>query len=116
MILATVRLILPGNKQAEALSILKSAAEGCAFQADCLDCRVYKDATDENVVMFEGKWLNEEALTKYLQSDEYRKVLIVMESALEKPEIRFDTVASTAGIETVETARKLRKHGSETIN
>lgn len=106
MILTTVRIVLPDQKLSEALSILKSVAELSKVQRGCLDCRVYQDATDSNLVMFEGKWRNEEELAGYLRSDEYRKVLILMESSLEKPEIRFDTVSSTTGIETVEKARE----------
>jgi quinol monooxygenase YgiN len=106
MILTTVRIALSDQNLSEALSILKSVAELSKTQCGCLDCRVYRDATNVNVIMFEGKWTNEEELAEYLRSDEYRKVLIVMESALEKPEIRFDTVLSSAGLETVEKARK----------
>jgi hypothetical protein len=44
-------------------------------------------------------------MTNFLRTDEYHKVLILMEIALEKPEIRFDTVLASDGIETVEKAR-----------
>ncbi len=108
MILNTVRIAFSDQNFAEAVHILKKVAEVSKIQRGCLDCRVYTDTVDSNIIMFEGKWLNDEDLAEYLRSDEYRQVLIVMESALEKPEIRFDTISSTSGIETVEQARKPR--------
>jgi hypothetical protein len=59
MILATLRMVLPDNKYAEALQILKTVAEQCKIQRGSLGCRVYEDATNERAVMFEGKWTNE---------------------------------------------------------
>jgi len=38
-------------------------------------------------------------------ADEYRKVLLVMEMALEPPEIKFETVSCSTGVETIEKAR-----------
>lgn len=58
-------------------------------------------------LMFEAMWRSEEDLNHHLRSDEYRKVLLVMEMALKQPEIRFDTISSSRGIETVERARGL---------
>ncbi len=41
----------------------------------------------------------------HLRSDEYRNLLLVLEMALKEPEIRFDTISSSTGIETIEKAR-----------
>jgi len=42
----------------------------------------------------------------HIRSDEYRNLLMVLEMALEQPEIRFDIISSSTGIETIEKARK----------
>jgi hypothetical protein len=54
----------------------------------------------------EQLWSNEEDLERYLRSDEYRQVLLVLEMAMKQPEIRFDTISSSTGIETIEKARQ----------
>jgi hypothetical protein len=41
----------------------------------------------------------------HLRSDEYRNLLLILEMALEQPEIRFDTISGSTGIETIEKAR-----------
>jgi quinol monooxygenase YgiN len=91
-------------------------AEQCKLQRGSLGCSVYEDATDDHTIMFEGKWTNEEDMTDFLRTGEYHKVLILMESALEKPEIRFDTILASDGIEAVEKARNSHKSGSGAIN
>jgi hypothetical protein len=55
--------------------------------------------------MFQQLWSDEENMERYLRSDEYRQVLLVLEMAMKQPEIRFDTILSSTGIETIERAR-----------
>jgi quinol monooxygenase YgiN len=55
--------------------------------------------------MFEEMWRNEEDLAKHLRSEKYHDVLLVMEMALKNPEVRFNTVSTSTGIETIEKAR-----------
>lgn len=105
MVYATIRMIIPPKKRAEALRILRSAAEYCKVHSGCLGCHIYNDEQEDNVLIFEEIWRSEEDLTQHLQSDKYRNVLLVMEMALKHPEIRFDTVSTSTGIETIQKAR-----------
>ena len=105
MILATVRMAIPPQKRDEALKILRLTAEQCRIRPTCLSCRIYEDLQEANVLMFEERWRCQEDLERHLRSDEYYKVLLVMDMALEQPDIRFDTISGSTGIETVEKAR-----------
>ncbi len=49
--------------------------------------------------------MSEEDLQRHLQSEKYRNILLVVEMAAEPPEIRFDLIAHTSGVETIENAR-----------
>ena len=42
---------------------------------------------------------------RHLRSDKYHKILLVVEMAAEPPEIRFDTISHSSGVETIEQAR-----------
>ena len=44
-------------------------------------------------------------MERHLQSADYRQLLLVLEMATKQPEIRFDTILSSMGIETIEKAR-----------
>jgi quinol monooxygenase YgiN len=105
MILATIRMKISPQKRGEALKILKSTVEGNRILPGCLSCRIYEDIEEDNVLMYEEMWKSEEEMKQHLQSDEYRNVLLVMEMALKHPEVRFNTVSTSRGIETIEKAR-----------
>jgi len=44
-------------------------------------------------------------LAQHLRSKKYNNVFEVMEMALKNPEVRFDTVSTSTGMETIEKAR-----------
>jgi len=105
MILATIRMTFSAKKVAEALRILRSMSEQSRVQPGCLSSCVYRNGQEDNVLLFEQQWSNEADLERYLRSDDYRQVLMVLEMAVKQPEIRFDTILTSTGIETIEKAR-----------
>jgi quinol monooxygenase YgiN len=113
MVLATVRVMIPPQKRDEALKILKSAAVQCGVTPSCLSCHIYSDVQEANLLVFEERWRSQEDLERHLRSDEYYKVLLVMEMALKQPDIRFDTISGSTGIETVEKARSSTGRGEK---
>ena len=74
----------------------------------CISCHIYGDLQENDVFMLKEVWRSEEDLDLHLRSDEYRNLLVILEMALEQPEIRFDTISSSTGIETIEKARNHR--------
>ena len=105
MILATIRMTIPPQKSGEVLKILRSMADQWRYDPGCLSCHIYGDLQEKNVLMLEEVWRTEEDLDLHLRSDEYRNLLLVLEMAVKQPEIRFDTISSSTGIETIEKAR-----------
>jgi len=105
MVRSTIRMLIPLEHQSEALEILGSTIEQTQFEPGCVSCRLYRGVEDARAIMFEELWLSEEDLKRHLQSDKYHKVLLVVEMAVEPPEIRFDTIAHSTGVETIEQAR-----------
>lgn len=111
MVQATVRMVIATDKIDEALHILHSIAERTRVEVGCFDCCVHRDTQDERVIIFEQAWKTEDAMLRHLGSEEYRNVLLVMEMCSEQPEIRFDTIAGSTGVETIEAARRDKKDG-----
>ena len=105
MVLATIRMTITAKKFGEALRIVRSVTEQSRVQPGCLSSRVYRNGQEDNVLLFEQLWRNEADLERHLQSEEYQQVLLVMEMAMKQPEIRFDTISSSTGIETIGKAR-----------
>jgi quinol monooxygenase YgiN len=109
MILATVRMVMPPEKRPEAVRILTRTAERTRVEPGCIACHVYQDAKEPREVLFEEEWRSEEELTHHLSSDHFRNVLLVMEMALEPPEIGFHTIEHSGGVEVIEKARGCRR-------
>ena len=105
MVTATVRIVVPAARRAEAVQALRSLRGPTEAYPDCQRCCLYWCANDDNRLMLLQEWTTQAALDRYLRSDLYRTILAVMETASEAPEIRFDTLAQTAGVEVVEAAR-----------
>jgi quinol monooxygenase YgiN len=102
---ATLRMVIPRARCGEVLRILNPMAERIRLEPGCLACNIYQDARDTRVIMLEQIWGSETEMRRHLRSDQYRNVLLVMEMALEPPEVRFNEVAHTTGVETIEKAR-----------
>ena len=105
MVRSTIRMLIPLEKQSEALEILGSMIEQTQFEPGCVSCRLYRGVEDACAIMLEELWMNDEDAQHHLRSDKYHKVLLVIEMATEPPEIRFDIIAHSSGVETIERAR-----------
>ena len=105
MIQATLRMNFAPQKFDEAIQILHSIIERTKAEIGCISCSVFHDRGSEGLIIYEEKWRNSDDLQRHLRSDEYKNVLLVMEMATTKPEIRFDTITDSSGVETIEKAR-----------
>jgi quinol monooxygenase YgiN len=106
MVHGTIRILIPPKRRGEVLEILSSLAERCRFEPGCTFCRVYQDAEAEPVIMLDQMWKSMEDLERHMRSEEFRKLLLVVEMSLEPPEIRFEEISRSSGMETIEKARK----------
>ncbi len=111
MILATVRMRIPPQRRGQVSKTLKSMVRETRIQAGCLSSWLYHDEDEEAVLVCEQVWKNQDDLNLYLRSEDYRRLLLVMELAGEPPEIKFQTISETAGIEVIEKARGATRNG-----
>ena len=102
---STIRMMIPMNKQSEALEILGGVSAQVQFDPNCISSRLYRGVEEMRAIMVEELWQSREDIMHHLQSDAYRRVLLVIEMAEEPPEIRFDTIADSSGVEIIENAR-----------
>jgi quinol monooxygenase YgiN len=105
MIQSTLKMEFAPNKASEALMILQSIIERVRAEPGCMGCTVYQDAGDKHLIVYEEEWRDDACLQQHLRSDGYREVLLVMEMARRHPEVRFDTISASRGVETIEEAR-----------
>jgi quinol monooxygenase YgiN len=104
MVRATIRMLIPQKRRGDVLNILSSVTERSRFEEGCINSRVYQDAEAEPVFMLDQLWESKEDLERHLRSEEFRKVLLVLEMSLEPPEVRFEEISRTSGVEAIERA------------
>jgi quinol monooxygenase YgiN len=76
---ASVRMLIPSQKQDEVLGILGSPSQKARYEEGCISCRVYRGEEEENGILLEELWSDEEFLKHHLRSSEFYKVLLVSE-------------------------------------
>lgn len=111
MLHATVKMRIPVRRVGEVMEILQAVAERTRVQPGCISCRVYHDIQEERLILFEEMWSTQQDLDRHLRSEEYRNVLLVIEMADERPEILFNPLSDSTGVETIEKARSWTRQG-----
>lgn len=103
---ASLRMRFAPNKLAEARKALCAMVERTRFSPGCVSCNIYQGLLDRNVLLFEEYWETQEDLERHLRSEQYRQMILVIEMAVEYPEIRFSEIARSTGMETIEKSRR----------
>jgi quinol monooxygenase YgiN len=99
-------MLFPSRKSKEACSVLASMVERIKVKEGCLGCRLYKEVVGGKTLLFEMIWAEEKSFQAHLSSEEFRYVLLVVEMARTLPEFRFDRIADSLDLNTVEALRK----------
>lgn len=105
MIQALLKMDFSPERVTEAVAILSSIVERIRATPGCMGCSVYHEVGNSRLVVFEEHWKNNADMHRHLRSEEYQKILMVMEMADTTPEIRFETVSGLGGVEIIEEAR-----------
>ncbi|MGO9019597.1 MAG: putative quinol monooxygenase [Syntrophobacteraceae bacterium] len=106
MIHSSLRMKFTPEKLPEAIEILRSMVERTRVSEGCLGCDVYEHLLEPGVLLFEEWWNNHADLGRHLRSDLYRRVMLVIEMAMEYPVVKFSEIAHTTGLEIIEKWRR----------
>ena len=106
MITATFRIVVYPERRDEVLKTLRPLIGPTEAEPGCISCRIHQDVDNPNVLTLVEQWDTQADLDKHIASDDFRRILAVLDLSIEPPEIRFDGIAESAGIELIESARK----------
>jgi quinol monooxygenase YgiN len=106
MIDAAITLTVPPEKKKEVLQTFKSILGPIRREQGCISCNCYMDIETESTIFFKEVWQSSDALGTHLRCAHFSVLTGVMKLLDNKPEIRFNTIASTAGVEVIKAARK----------
>ena len=97
MIDATIKISVPPEKRKELLQTFKAILGPIRGEQGCLRCNCYVDIEAENLFFFYQEWESREDLDAHLRSAQFGVLAGAMSLLEIEPEIRLNTIASTAG-------------------
>jgi quinol monooxygenase YgiN len=106
MIIEQLNISVPRGKTTELGRALASLIGPTRIESGCLSCRLFRDwqAPDELVV--EANWATLEDLIRHLQSETYKRLLLLMELGRMPPKLQFCSVQEVNGLDLVRQARE----------
>jgi quinol monooxygenase YgiN len=108
MVVGTLRILpLPG-RHGEVLEILQSIQGPVQAQPGCAACQIYEEQGPEGAVVLVERWDSAETLEAHICSEAYRRILVAIELSGGPPEVWFDYVSSSEGMELIERSRNPR--------
>ncbi len=105
MINALLRIPVSEQNRASITRLFRSLIEPIRSETGCISCRLYREPKDPNVLTWVEEWRTREDLDRHLRSQRYTKILAALDMADAEPEVRFDTVVETVGMQLIEEAR-----------
>jgi quinol monooxygenase YgiN len=105
MIVGTLRILPLPDRRGEVLEILRSVQGPVLAQPGCASCQILEEQGPEDAVVLVERWETAAALETHIRSEAYRRILGAIELSTGAPEIRFDHVSASEGIEMIERSR-----------
>lgn len=105
MIETSIKMTVPFEKLKEVLQTVKAILGPIRSERGCISCNCYVDVEDERVLFFEEAWNTREDLENHLRSSHFGVLSGAMRLLQLEPDIRFNTIATTAGPEAIQAAR-----------
>ncbi len=105
MIIMTLRLTVPPKRAKDLVGIVKSMAGPMSVEPACKHFNLFRNLDNNDELMIVVEWTSQEALERHIRSNDFMKILQIMELSSHVPEICFDNVAERFGFDFVESLR-----------
>lgn len=105
MTISTLRIIPSAKQRLQALELLRSIQGPTQASPGCVECSVYVEEPPGQAILLLERWKSEAALEEHIRSEMYHRLLAAIEISDRPPEIRFDRVSGTEGMELIERLR-----------
>jgi quinol monooxygenase YgiN len=105
-ILVTLKMIVRPERRSDLLETMRGMLEPTRVERGCLSYRLYEDVEDRNTFVLVEEWKTQKDLESHIRTDNQRQLLALMDLLSEQPELRFNTVSHTAGMDLIEDVLK----------
>jgi quinol monooxygenase YgiN len=105
VIVGTLRIQPAPHRHAEVLEIFQAIQGPVLAQPGCVACHIYEEPGPARAIVLVERWESQGALEAHLRSETYRRILGAIELSGGPPEVCFDSVSATDGMDLIERAR-----------
>lgn len=93
------------GRKSDVLEILESLQLELGLEPDCISSEIYEPHADDGEIFYMELWRTREALHHYIESDLYRRILMVMELGTHSPLIWFPEFTDVNGMDLIMSLR-----------
>jgi len=104
MVRLTVGLKASQRGAAQLLEAFRYLVVPTRLQAGCLGCSTWTDP--DGVVHYVEEWATETQMRERVRSERFVSLLAILESADEPPQVQFDFVSATRGLDYIAENRQ----------
>ena len=105
MIIEQVSIAAQNERRHELGSALATLVGPTNAEHGCLGCRLFQTWDRPSEFRIEARWVNVDSLIRHLQTDTYKRLLLLMELGSVPPVLEFFTVEGVRGLDLVEAVR-----------
>jgi quinol monooxygenase YgiN len=97
MVRLSVALRAPAHRERDVVEALRFLRIGTLLESGCRRCCAWVDP--DSTIQYVEEWDAESDLRRHARSPRFTSLLAVLESVPERPDVRFDFVTATRGLE-----------------
>ena len=103
MIIVTLRMTVRPGRRHDLADTIRGMLESTRVERGCISYCLYEDIENKNIFVLVEEWKTRDDLEKHVRTGNYRRLLALMDLLSEPPELQFNTVSQTAGMELLST-------------
>jgi len=108
-ILVTLKMIVQPERRSDLLETMRGMLEPARVERGCLSYCLYEDVEDRNTFILVEEWATQKDIERHISKDNNRRLLALMDLLSEQPELQFNTVSHTAGMDLIEKVLKTER-------
>jgi quinol monooxygenase YgiN len=99
-------MVVRPERRIDLLETMIGMLEPSRVERGCLSFRLYEDVENRNAFVLLEEWATQADLERHISKDNQRRLLTLMDLLSEQPELRYNTVSHTAGMDLIENVLK----------
>lgn len=101
MFILILRMQIPPARRKDVFETVNALIGPTQIQPGCLACHAYVDIDSDSGLLLIEQWRSRKHLQRHIQSEDFRKVLALVDLSATVPEFSIHTVAGSMGLDEI---------------